>query len=264
MPIEELAEQLADAACESIEDCCTSATIPFDLGTCRAIASAYLQKGVDATIQSAVRYDPSAAGACVTAYRRHFKGCVETRIDSSDSCGRMFVGTVELGDTCTGNDDCAPSADGRGHCALDSDQEDAQAVCVAAPSVDLLARGQQGEPCSATCGGDGDCAAGVSAGSEPSTTACFADDGLQCDSDAHICQPLAMLGEACNSAPCVVGAFCTEAKVCATKKPDGAACASDSECAGPRCLFADPNTVNGICGAKSLATPSVCSGNLKD
>jgi len=259
--IEALPERLASAACESMAACCRSADIPFVLATCRANATPLLQKAVNEALRANIRYDASAAGACIAAYGDYFKGCFVANDKLVEaSCSRVFVGTIPLSGACTKSEECAPAADGRGRCDFDSDQ--AQGVCVGpSASVPSTPHGKLGEACAGSCSGSGDCGGAAPSGSGPVvTTVCFADEGLQCDFATQTCQPLAALGQVCSSGACVAGAFCAQG-VCAALKPDGAECSENQECMARRCSLLDPAAPRGTCGAKSLATPATCSGN---
>ena len=274
VPIEALPERLANAACENIAGCCNSSAIAFDLATCRATAKAALQKAVNQETSLSVRYDASAAGACIAAYGAYFKGCVDGDEKSIEAdCSQVFVGTVAVGGACTNNQDCAPSAAGSGSCVHDTTGDTTGqsngGVCVAAvnSSSPAIVHGKLGEACVGSCSGSGDCAGPAPSGPSPSVTAlCFTEDGLQCEFRTQTCQPFAALGEPCNFGGCVAGAFCSNTSACSATKPDGAVCASNEECTGRRCLFAETDALqtSGVCGAKGLATPAKCSGNLDD
>jgi hypothetical protein len=97
----------------------------------------------------------------------------------------------------------------------------------------------------------------------PNVTArCFRNDGLYCASDGTCqqklgpggacqtdeecqagtycswntptreCVPFGEAGSACETNTCVDGAYCTDAKVCASKKAEGEACNDYTECLG--------------------------------
>lgn len=262
VPIEALPEQLANAYCENIAGCCDTAAIAFDLATCRANVKAVVQKSVNEALRANSRYEASAAGACVVAYGKYFKRCVEADSESIEaSCNRVFVGTIALGGACTRNEECAPTADGSGHCLSESDNP--QGFCFGPNAPSSTPRGKLGDACIGSCqGGKADCAVAVPTSSV--TTACFADEGLQCDFRTQTCQPLVAPGGACDHGACVAGAFCTNASVCAATKSDGESCADASECTAHQCFLAEAAAAIGTCGARSLATPQACSGNLND
>jgi len=269
LSIDALPGQLANAACENLGACCNAAAIPFDQANCRANWTAGVEMAVKRVLQeSRVRYDASAAGACVAAYRDYFKRCLDQGDNAVDAvCNRMFVGAVELGGACSRSDECAPSATGSGWCSFDARAETAQGVCVAPELADSSAttHGKLGEACAGSCESGADCGVLAPTGTTPSVTKmCFADDGLQCDFDTGTCQPPSTVGQACRFGGCVKEAYCSAAGVCAPKKPDGTACTDDGECNTGDCLFpgADSSTTNRVCGAKNLATPGVCSAKF--
>ncbi|MEO8903229.1 MAG: hypothetical protein ABI627_17040 [Polyangiaceae bacterium] len=262
----DLADKLATAACENIAGCCDAGLIPFDLATCTATAKAALDKSVQEETQPNIRYDASAAGACVAAYGQYFKGCVQQNDATSteSSCNLVFAGTIAPGEACTKSGECAATKDGSSSCQVEAASGNAQGVCVAARNDSSASspHGKLGEACVGSCEGNDNCFGPGAAGSAPSvTTWCFAADGLQCESATNTCQRLIVVGQSCDFAGCVTGAFCASG-LCSAKKPNGAACNGNRECSVERCVFSEPAGASGTCGNKSLATTAACSGHL--
>jgi len=261
--IEALPRKMADAVCENIAGCCRSANIPFELATCRANREAAFQNELDQASTPERRYNAAGAPACLAALSDFYKQCFQTESDDkiSAGCRQMFVGTVALGGACTSSDQCAPAADGFGHCLPVPDDLHAPGVCVAeGPSSESTPHGKRGDACNSTCSEVGGvlCAGQEPAGS-PSGTACFVAEGLQCDISSRTCQPLVGLGAPCRFAGCAAGGYCTRDNACATVKLDGASCESHEECASQRCVFADDAT-DGRCSHQPIANLQTCSG----
>lgn len=260
--IESLPQKMAEAVCDNIAGCCRSANVPFELAACRANREASFQTQLSQLSRPKRSYNASGASACVAGLADFYGQCFQ--IESDDQiragCSQLFVGTVALGEACAASDECAPGADGFGHCLFVPDDPQAGGVCVAqSTSTDTTPHGKRGEACGSTCASvGGDCGGEDPAGST-SSTVCFMNEGLQCDIRTRTCQPLVALGEPCRYLGCVAGTYCTGANACATLKADGLPCDGHYECASHRCIF-DYDAINGMCGHKTIATPDTCSG----
>ena len=213
-----------------------------------------------------VRYDSGAADDCLDAYDE-FADCelkpASVLDELSDTCARVFVGSVAIGDPCNETVQCAGDA----FCVRQCTEQCCAGTCVEIP---LAATAEEGEPCgdgidcieSTFCSsnnqcvarpGPGESCANLSAcaagsvcnidlfGNEPGTcvelkgegeacdpTILFPDQRClrfdnYCDKSDNTCKPRLSVGENCNEQSCVAYAVCIEG-TCQALPKAGEAC----------------------------------------
>jgi hypothetical protein len=279
VPIDDFPRLLADAVCNNIGPCCQQAGFPHDQAECHAT----LENGARGEIekirmQPAIGYDPAAARDCVDAYGPVMQACTGQR-QIEAACRRVFFGTLQPGQTCTGSGECIPGAT----CHLSNGGKQ----CVDSKEL----RGKLGQMCSVTCtefeNGSGSCsgsggAGGQGGGSPP--VSCYTNDGLYCDS-SNACATVPGIGQACMTGiQCGAQAFCDNGtcvakrtsgscgqrsdgcadtaycewstQQCYARRPTGAPCATSVQCTiGDGCT-------GGACRAPTIASAESCRGGF--
>jgi len=281
VPIDDLARLMADATCNNIGPCCREAGFAHDPAQCHARAVMELQSEVDQSrMQPNRAYDAAAARACVDARASAVKACTEDRATET-ACSRVFVGTLQAGQTCSRGSECAPdlycepASDGSGmHCAINP----------------LSVHGKLGDSCSATCTqseNGGTCSSsGTGPGGMGSTgrAACFTNEGLYCGI-TRTCATIPAIGQPCamSSVTCTDDAFCDNG-ICASRRTIGPCMQYDTSCAAT--AYCDTSTLQcrlrkstgdacmtttecpsrticeGTCRARTIASAASCMGNL--
>jgi hypothetical protein len=296
LPVAEFPTQLADTICDMVAPCCQSAGVPHDSASCKSAATAYFQSYIDKSSGPGVVYDAAAAGRCLGAVRSALQSCTNFDDDTTGvACAYIFVGSVPLGGACQKDSECAD----HGGCGVDPNVPDGTGqVCVALPSEQKHAKA--GDACSGSCAqlndGSVECegrapTAGGSTGGGSAAGSCFSADGLFCNSTTQVCTALAPIGQPCEDAGCVAGAFCSLGKcqaqldsgpctggsdacsdksycddnsqLCTPKLADGAPCELSNECSSDKCSeTSDPDPSKRTCGAPTAATPALCAGQF--
>jgi hypothetical protein len=250
--------------CDLLAPCCAMANRKADGKQCRALLGAF----------APTMYDARAGQTCLNELRAASgKADFCTSDLNNVSCDGAFpqsaAGTKKPGETCTEDDDCAPSAEGRVECQHLSSGGAEIRKC------QLQVTGKEGDqPCVGTVEANGT-SFSFGTGSDIPTRGylCRVADGLHCDWKTNVCTrfkavgtdcatmdecgPTAFCdstrkcaarknaGEACTGgfgrAECVEAAYCQAASMtCAAKLGNGAACTGDEECKSTSC-------VNGKC-----------------
>ncbi len=271
--LEDLGRTIAPAECEFMRRCVGAPLLEmmFPDGSCATqLASSFDEVVVGearrAIGRDAVRYDPSALDACLTALRE--ADCASVG-DWTSACSSLFVGSVALGGACGWDAECET-----GVCWLED----------ACPGR-CVARGAEGSPCAGsscmaglTCSagtcvrlgaldepcGVGGCLPGLACVGGATTGRCrpvaelvsrregelcappwaYCEEGLSCVARgaSMTCERPAASGAPCAIGypdPCPAGEFCNGA-VCTTYRAEGAPCASAVECRpGARCVPGD-------------------------
>jgi hypothetical protein len=283
VPIEDLPRLIADAVCTNIGPCCTQAGFPHDAAQCHATYERLLQSEFDIErMQPNRAYDAAAARVCVDAYTAVSRACTGAPRSISAPCGRIFVGTLPVGQACFGGDECVPGS------TCHPTGTSTQRQCTDWNAV----RGKLGQSCLFTCteveeDEDGtDCSGGGGAGGgggqgSSAPVNCFTNDGLYCE-HANGCAKMLSIGEACSTgAFCAGEAFCDQG-ICAAKRTSGpcgpidscaatAYCSADGQCQlrkarGEACTSNGecPTTdlCDGSCRQRNVASPQLCSGKI--
>lgn len=263
----------ADTVCPSIATCCQQAGL--DSSSCQDTLQATLAAWVTKnTSDPKVTFDLGAAARCIEVTRAAFAACTDRELaqQSSSPCKQMARGTVAIGDSCTGDSQCAPPTGGTPLCSA--------GVCmVGPPSASTQGpHAALGAPCDGTCGQSG-CSW---SGSSSLPALCWTDDGLYCPTgvcvatpaigqpcsfycgkDAHCaddgrCAPNQATGPCALSGDCLSQSYCyrpdtTVPGQCTLLKENGAACSFAKECASGQCL-------NATCHLWIMASDKLCSG----
>lgn len=287
----------ANAYCGVLVTCCQQAGYPGDSAKCHDAMIADCQNEVSSKTAAGRSYDPKAAGICLGGLPSLVSGCkpIATSTTSStvsDACGRIWVGSVPVGGTCSSSSDCAPSPDGsRVTCSGSSIPSDGGtgSKCVVQPVAKLgescgavadagvsyvscesglscqYVAGTDGGVGSSRCVQPGDVGAACQSGS-----AC--KSGLTCDSTTQKCAPPAAIGAACTpftSTGCATGAYCdATSKTCTALPGAGSPCAANSypQCSpDAMCDSASKNCVakkaNGqACTSDTQCVSAYCGG----
>jgi hypothetical protein len=222
------ASGFASAYCDLLKPCCAMANLSTDGKQCQLLFGAF---------GGQARYDKAAGEACL-AETRAIAGSADFCTTGLDvpACDRVFVsgGKKQPGETCTDDEDCAPSSEGEVTCDLMFGTGGAQIR-----KCQVQVKGKEGDkPCVATKDGN------VTSGNvslddiPPRGYVCHVADGLRCDSITDSCVKLKLSGEACSGADseCVRTAYCDDDQMparCADRKVVGASCTPsfDSGCA---------------------------------
>lgn len=200
----------AQNLCERQARCC-GRTCPTSLD---ATFNASLKDTEYAIEQGLLRYNETAAAACLAASRAAYADCdaPRTSLDLTDvdqACVGILVGTLPLGAACVASQYCQPDS-----------------ICAPDPMMPGVQRCRRlaaaGEPCTSTSG-------------------CRTD--LVCDTVARTCTarvPPAGLGERCGDvAPdpsCRSPLVCRPDKTCGQALAGGEVCLNGTQCLSGRCL----------------------------
>lgn len=258
IPLEDFPNVYADALCDNLASCCTQSGYTYDANECKATVKGFVGLFGGLVDKGTVKYDASAAGACMSQVPAYAKGCLQGSLASA-ACDSVFVGTVPEGGACTQSSECVEPPGGGADCD--------QGKCV--PEK----RGVAGDACGWTCTEQGS-STSCSGTSGDSNTRCFTNDGLYCESTSNTCkQRIAIGGSGCDwEESCVDGAFC-QSQVCTAQKAVGEACVNEDECTssaycdqtcltkkplGASCTddFADEECADGACEGGKCAKGS--------
>jgi hypothetical protein len=263
---------LFDAVAAKLAECLHASTAwaRAQLGTCTESAAS-LPSG-------RVRYDAARGAACAAAIRAASCDALDS-VERSRDCQRALVGTVETGEACAADDECAtgscsaarPGGTCPGQCvavaaagaACDDDEECGQGnVCAGIPGATVCAPrsapGAEGQP----CGNDLSCQPGLfCAGAPGASTRCDRRGGAgqPCDDDLPCAVGLVCAGGRLGARTCIsvaaAGAPCTPSTVSGVDSvcPLGTVCAAaSSTCVvqpamGEGCASGGPSCVEGWC-----------------
>lgn len=239
--------------CDLLAPCCAKAGLRADGVQCRSFAGGLAPAG----------YDAVAGEQCLTEMRAASASpdfCDDLGQSKSPSCDSVFPGgssggTKAPGETCTDDDECAPSKDGKVDCARAHTSGGGEVR-----KCQVIVKGTAGStPCAATKEGNVTYYSSFDDDVPAKAYLCDTADGLRCDSTTHACTKIPAVGEPCGSgfASCVEGAYCTGG-TCAARKAAGEACAFDSECV--ETAYCDSSTK--VCTAK-LADGVACTSSSR-
>ncbi|MBI2395300.1 MAG: hypothetical protein HYV09_37370 [Deltaproteobacteria bacterium] len=213
-------ESFISAMCQEYMPCCAKAGRPSDGAQCRAFLGAFAGTG----------YDAAAADKCLADVRANRSSptfCEDGM--SPASCDGVFSGgsggTKKPGETCSGEDECAPSAEGKVRCASlymsgGSTIKKCQVTIV----------GKAGDsPCVGTVDGNVTWwTTSTATDIPPKGYTCNVKDGIRCDSTTYKCTTIPKIGETCesySSNSCTSDAYCdSSTKKCAARKAIGQPC----------------------------------------
>jgi hypothetical protein len=212
--------------CDLVKPCCAQAKLRTDGAVCRSFASAVAGSGYDAAAGEACLNDMRAAQGSATF-------CSD--FGNSPSCERVFPnsggntgGTKPPGATCSSDDECAPSSEGRVDCASSFGSGGAEVR-----KCQVLVAGKEGDtPCGATRDGNTTFYSSWDGDIPARAFICDVANGLRCD-DKQVCSKIPAVGQPCSgfgSFSCVEGAYCSSGTCVARKNPGEACDFSSSEC----------------------------------
>lgn len=257
--LDQFAEQLSDALCSDLYECCNQTERGALLGNrefsteegCRTTI-APLYDGLESRLKTAVdegrlTYDAEAAGQCFLGRgssrcgqfpNAEGGGLLPTA--SGDSCEDWITPEVELGGTCRTNLACQ-----EGFCWIPAGAE--EGTCRERPG--------EGENC-ASCMETGD-------GNRRCSLYGCAQDGYRCQTTdgsgsetEHVCQAVGTAGEQCSVDSDCRTRLCGEDGTCEAKKAPGEPCEWGGACESGFCNDPNPDDDNpGSC----LAAP-ICDG----
>jgi hypothetical protein len=184
----------------------------FHPTTCQSFQESQCNGQADQATASGTRqYQPGNVQSCLDAVNAAYDNA--TRVTAAQvqsitsACARVFLGAAGEGAACTSDFDCAGKGD----------------ICASAPGVSTDACAQPtAKQLGDDCADRGDqCPTDAYCAPQTGTSVCVAaqaagqtcSSALPCDSESHCvtgsCQPLATLGEPCNSdADCTGSLFC--------------------------------------------------------
>jgi hypothetical protein len=286
------AAEYAAALCQLLTPCCAVAEQSSDVTRCRSALdiSAY-----DAALVSQLRFDADNARQCLTQLSGASNLCVDPDLvfESIAACGHVYsggktaqpsdagVGSLQPGDVCTRDADCAPANDGVARCVARSNGSDFTFQC------QVQVTGKLGDgPCSATADATTHVVAAESAGLDAGipaarTIVCDYTSGAACDFTTHRCVALGAIGQACvTDLQCVDAAYCECAggspcspgsATCTARRAPSASCTPPS--AYHECLktgYCDPHSstcrvqleVGQSCKESSACLSRLCAGNV--
>ena len=266
---EDFPKALANAVCDNIGPCCTAEGFGHDAATCHTKTESGIAESMKELSAQGVMYDAAAARDCVDTYASVARSCGAAR-SIEEPCDRVFRGTLQNGEPCRGNEQCASRS-----CRVLQGMDGSRC----APERIDPVHAKLGDPCTFTCtvtaSGDGCTANGTSS---PDIGRCYTDDGLLCSS-TRVCESAPAVGEACTTAcagdafcdrgacvpkrstgpcttydACSATSFCDEiARECKPKKALGEPCSALVDCKEGRCIASPRGSTNLICKHPSIA-----------
>jgi hypothetical protein len=210
------ASEFIASYCDFLAPCCGMAGLKSDGKQCRALLGAL----------APAMYNPAAGEACL-AELRGASGKADfcsSGVDSA-SCDGAFPqsssGTKKPGETCTQDDECAPSTEGKVECqTLFSSGAEIR-------KCQLQVIGKEGDqPCVGTVEGNGTSYVFGSGNDIPARGyLCRVADGLHCDRTTQACTKFKAVGADCSGGDeCGSSAFCGSDRKCTARKNVGEAC----------------------------------------
>jgi hypothetical protein len=247
-------QQYSEVVCSGFASCCAETGQPVDKGQCQQLFQYQISEFEAGIGSGKYTYDAAAANECLAAVRALSNLCTE---EPPEVCDRVTKGTVGANERCDDDAECAVPPGG-GHATCNYSDEAEYGRC------EQTLRGKVGDDCQQTCedqaGSGWSC---FGSGEDPVNgvgTACFRNDGLECDPGTKKCIALGAAGEACSfDDDCGQGLYCRsdlESSTCTALGAAGAACTSNSACESDYC---DPSNV---CAAP-LAAGAVCDPNAE-
>lgn len=218
----EFARRVSEMFCTNIQQCCAGSTA-FVLAGCQAKA---LADAAAIVADPLISYDPAGAADCWAAIDTVTRECRLGTLSFEvqwDPCNRAFVGTLPLGAPCTDARQCALIENGAVTCGSDSTNPDSN-VCLhylRPPHAAL------GEECGCTMGETSSCSQIWDAtGPSDDRSACYAEDGLYCDTKSGICKSIGDIGQKCQlfHPSCKNGLFCGDDETCQPIPREGDSC----------------------------------------
>ena len=212
IPLSELPTRVANLLCDSLAGCCKTSGIPMNVAACKTFYTVGLQEDYGEVDLQRLRYDPDAAGACLSAISAKIE-CGRVDRDEPPECDRIFTGRIALDQPCMSTQDCADVPGRSVFC--DGQGSSSRRVCVGGSNATPAQGVALGEPCSASdaCSGTAFCNSitGLCTAPQPDGSPC--ESNQQCLSDSCTAAPEAMAEpglapRACSSAAAATAAWC--------------------------------------------------------
>jgi hypothetical protein len=272
VPEEEFVAEFGGASCVGLAVCCQEAGHGFNAAQCQALTSAPVNTDPSLT------YDPRVAGECLNAVQNAEVAC-DSGGAAPAACDRVYQGSLQPGEACSEDVQCATSDLGEAECDL------FDSVCT------VTRRGVLGDACSASCEEVGTggyvCTGGDSSLPPYQAVHCYRDDGVSCeegvcspiaaigepctsvfscgpdtycDSEGGVCAAVALVSESCDTKSCVAAAYCADDATCRALGHEGEPCTTSEECVGFDCdgSVCGPDTPLDVFGEELLSF--VCGG----
>jgi hypothetical protein len=286
------AAEYAAALCKLVTPCCAAAQRSSDDARCR---SALDLSAYDAALASRLGFDADSARKCLTQLSGVTDFCADPDgvVTSIAACGHIYpgaktaqpsdaaVGSLQPGEACKQDGDCAPANDGVVRCVSSRNGSSFSYQC------QVQVAGKLGDgPCSATTDATGYAAesetAGLDAGVPAARTiACDHTSGAACDFATHRCVALGALGQACVAdLQCVDAAYCDcgggslcspGSATCTARRVAGASCTPPfvyHQCLKTDYCDAQSSTCKALleagqpCTESSACTTRLCAGHV--
>ncbi len=256
LPLSELKDAYADAACETFARCASAGgtlenmmyfLLSSDVEACKTNMATEFDSAILSSIDSGrITYDPVKAKACVDKLS---SSCSNLEGDEPAECKEAFKGTVALGSACDMDNECTGDA----FCKQDST---APSTC----SGVCTARAAIGEAC-----GEVECTKATSATCDFTAQKCVARLPNETSAKGEFCGSKDVNGQYVMYT-CEAGLGCAEPeegeRTCQTPAKAGEECTENRLCAlGSACLFVDEKFT---CTAMTIAPNEGDSCNVRD
>jgi len=258
------AQSFISSFCNYLKPCCQKAGLRTDGTQCGALLGAFVGPS---------NYDAKAGGMCLgdikaAAGKPEFCADAFAALDTCESVATRAGGTKKPGETCTDDEDCAPSSEGDVECANEFVDNKTVEKC------QIQLRGKEGDM---VCVGtrDGSTTYGSFSDAQdvaPRAYICHVSDGLFCNAKTESCSKIQPVGGPCGAngfgnfecvataycdnltdkcvarkaagadcssfgTECSAGHYCNEdTEKCTVQTKDGAACTTDEECTSDNCV----------------------------
>jgi hypothetical protein len=226
IPLEEFDAAVAGVICPAFVTCCVDVGVPLTEAQCEATLTPVASGHANADPAN-YSYDPAAAGACLadTQQALDTADCDTDELDESVWCQRAFTGSLQPGEACAAEVECAAQPDEDVACEETVIGEGD--VCV------VEYRAIEGESCYWTCTDDPSgvqFCSGAGGDRPPVQGQCFTNDGVYCEDGT--CHAQGVIGDPCSGANSCGEGFCdTLAGVCSVPASAGGDCRLSSGCA---------------------------------
>jgi hypothetical protein len=177
-------------------NCCRQSSAPGNIDYC--IGKTTAKMPLASIMSGAVVINGAKVAECLAALEAAGSDCSGM---PAHACDHLYAATRKLGESCVEAYECAPSGLGA-MCFTDST---GKSVCTA------LSRGNEGDPCLASCRGDSLCRFAASGNDETPNTVCLESRGLYCRPRSGVCESIIPAEDECEDpAACGLDADCYE------------------------------------------------------
>jgi hypothetical protein len=246
--------ELVQAACRGMSSCCARSNLVMSKTKCEIAVRTWLKSRGIARSSDTTTYDAAAATACVGQVENLMRSCVDWQLNAPASCSEVFSGPQTPGALCVGDEDCRVPEAGESVCVAVGD---GTSTCRA------WRRGTNGTACQATCQMSNGIEHCLPQNPVPpaDATYCFVEDGLRCGTGST-CTALADRDEACaGELDCARGLFCDSTQgVCVDRLAVGATCSPTSTCADSAVCGTSGHCETKRDDGEACSTPTDCQG----